>query len=331
MKKTVLFAEKVLFFVFLLFSVSLPLKAEVTCRIRPEVTYLFGYLYYQIGDMFTTPDGDIYIIPTLSKLQFPINTPLLGASIDVLFNDDTVLTPRLRANIPYVNGKMEDSDWATWYEYGYSWADSDSLDIFSTSDATPFVLLADCTLRFLAVSNQDMVLRMKTGIEYSFYYYEVKNTDQWYPSYEQYQAFMPSDYGLHYYYPGLSITYQVHKILGVVGLFSGWTGEEFEFRLGADGLLGAVLDTDDHVLRKKTAKGEITVYGIRGNFEFDWKLSGKWTFNSTLQGEFVTGSGDQTQNRYETTSEGGAGPIGTISEKWESAFLSLNIGFSYRF
>jgi hypothetical protein len=301
-------------------------------RISAGVSYLNGYMLYQIGNIVAIPGEGTYNIGfIISQLKFPMNCPVADVGLKWRLDENFLLDFHLQKNIPYINGKMEDSDWGYWYLSGYSWADYTTMDIFSKSDAALDLWKADALLNYIILDINPAIIVIKGGIEYSYYHYDVRDLDQWYPSYDVYRSYISSEYGLHDYVDGLVGTYQAHKIALISGglLKLGW--EKWNAAIGADLILGMVFDMDDHILRKKKMEGSLFMYGIRGNLGLSWEISDRWSMNLKFNAEYDHADGDQTQTRYEATSEGPVGLIVTIDEIWESAFLSSGISVSYLF
>lgn len=305
----------------------------VSMTLGADVKYLYGYLLYQIGNEFIDTDGVTYSIPdTISQLKFPINTPAVNVNLDFVFNNWIILQLNVLKNVPYLNGKMEDSDWGVWYLYGYPWADENTLDIFSQSDAVMDLWHADISFKYLFYYYPPLTFGVNLNLEYNYYHYNINNVDQWYPSYSRYYPYISSGYSIHYYFNELSIVYEVNKITAPIGfLITLDMAKNMKLTLEIDGIVGMIIDIDDHVLRKKRSIGTLTLYGCRFDLGMNWDLAAHWSLNAKISGEYDTASGMQSQNRYETTLEGPAGAMGQIGEKWESMYLSIGVGVKYLF
>jgi hypothetical protein len=226
---------------------------------------------------------------------------------------------------------MQDSDWGYWYLGGYSWASSSSLDVYSESDTTFDLWTVNLAMDFRIVKQSGFEFRIGFGAEYSRMFFEIRNLDQWYPSYNRYSSHLSSGYSSHYLIPGLVLTYTLNSPFFLVNSLFRFEWENFSLDLGMALFTGYFWDSDDHILRKKLSNGSGSVYGLRPTVHLSWQPVNSWALSMKLNGTYQSGNGEQAQNRYETTGEGPAGAIGQVSEKIESLYGFAELNFSLLF
>lgn len=301
-------------------------------RIGASLSYILGFTLYRIGRNVELPDGDKFDTGFyFSQLKFPISTVAAGLDIQIPFSPKVVFSANLKKNIPFVSGKMEDSDWGVWYLSGYSWAEESTLDIFSESDTLLDMWKASAMIDIFFLNKPFIKVSFRPGLEYTRQFFTISNLKQWYPSYERYSTYLGSSYSGAYYQDGIVLTYAVNAVdvlfAGTVGLNWGNT------RLGIEvaPVIGYLWNVDDHMLRKKIAEGYSITIGLKGAVEYGITFSERLTLSLRLDGEYQDGVGSQKQRRYEATIEGPVEDIATTDMETETLYGELSFKLQYRF
>jgi hypothetical protein len=337
-KKTTLFA------LFLFMAISINLVSEeqkdFSISIDSGSDMMFGYTLYSIGWKFTNPDGGKGDIGRkLSELRFPLDTYIAYANVDMMISQNWKVALGFWKNFACPQGpKMEDSDWGTWALDSYSWASDSTLDIFSRSDSkvvNAYSINADFLYRFTIVPGFDLSAGL--GFIYRYFYFEVSNLDQWFPSYDIYKPYLdaidPVYYSSHVYQDGKIGTYEVYYFIPFIELSTNITlFENFVIDITAGySPLVKVLDADDHMLRYKISKGDSTGMAVLCDADFRYKFTPLFFAGVNANIMLIDASGTQKQIRYRDTPEGSAGPMGSIEMKINSLQFEAGvyIGMSY--
>ncbi len=317
---------------FLFFVLSLSYSSTNTFSVSAGAEMMSGYTLYKIGGSVTLPDGSGSTIP-LSQLKFPLNTYLLRTEAELNFLDNFNVKLCIKKSLTSDAGKTEDSDWGYWYLSTNSWADSASpstLDIFSTSDTSINFFSIEGMLLYTVFSGSWYSAAFGGAFLFQYFYFDISNLDQWYPSYEQYKSYLTPDYANHILIPGKVGSYELRQYIPYFNMAGNIFSDLFKLYL----MLGfspiaICADRDDHILRSKEmnafSTGSAYIAGANLSLNFTSALS------ISINGEFmyVMTSGNQTQTRYENTSEGPAGLINTVGYNQES--LQFNAGLSAGF
>ena len=126
--------------------------AKVSRRSESYITIGIGKLggdtTYQIGGNYVTPLGSGQVHFPISELEFPLDVWMVSVEGSKEFAEKWKVSVGVKKNITSDAGKMKDSDWGAWYLEGYAWAEKDTLDIYSESDAELDALIMDINLRY---------------------------------------------------------------------------------------------------------------------------------------------------------------------------------------
>jgi hypothetical protein len=290
------------------FSVSLSAASE----------WMFGFTSYGIGWNTTDAAGNPYTIGfKVSELAFPLNTLMVGADLDLTLFRNFFLDVRFRKSVTAEAGKMKDSDWGVWYLEGNAWASSSTLDVFSLSTSRLNAYTIDGDFLYDVRINRMFSLFFGLGFLYQQFYSEVSDVDQWYPSYQIYQANLDPSYANHVTVAGLVGTYEVMYFIPKLVVSGRFNASDFflmDLTLAGTPILKAV-DTDYHVLRSKRSNGDCGGWALQAKLDISLRFTPN--FFAGLSGDlfYLDGSGTQSQYRYNDTSEGPAGSLGTIDMK----------------
>jgi len=314
---------------------------DLDIAISAGVERYSGYTLYQIGGKFTAPDGSEgnYQFP-LSELKFPLDVYMMYFGAEAAIFRRIVLRLGIETNTAggFIDfsknaGKMEDSDWGIWFIQGYPWARYDSLDIFSRSSAELDGVILDSAAGIELYRSGMISFTIGAGFLYQYFDYVVRDLDQWYPSYEEYSAYLPPEYAGNDLVPGRVITYEVkYRIpyaeasisLRPLKRLSLWSRIAFSPLVSSD-------DVDDHLLRSKLSKGSAQGSAVIFNIEAECRIRGNWSAGLYSRFIYMVTEGNQDQSFYEDTPEGPEGPIGTIENRLESHQLSTGIMIEYSF
>src|SRR4030042_2386056 len=198
---------------------------------------------------------------------------------------------------------MKDSDWGIWYmdDPVNTWADPDSLDIFSTSDTWLTMYAMDFCFDYTIIQKTFVFFKLGIGFLYQFFDYSVSDLDQWYPSYEKYAAYIPSGYSNHVYVSGEILTYRVEYYIPYIKISPVVRINEkllFDFSLSLSPCTSAK-DLDDHILRYKLSEGRalgmavISTLGI--TYQFNRYISAGLLFNMLI----IYTKANQEKTQYE--------------------------------
>jgi len=241
----------------------------------------------------------------------------LGTNIE--FKNKWEVSASVKKNVTDDSGKMKDSDWGAWWLEGYPWAQQNTLDIYSESDAELDVLMFDVNLRYKLYKGISIGL----GYTHQNFDYEISNLHQWYPSYNYYFG-MESP---HDRIDGKVLTYEVtYNIPYIEIAFMGKATDNLyvEVSLGYSPIVDAE-DEDHHLLRSKVYKtnydhGNAILLSLQGRYE----IATHWFFALQF---------DYTKIEAEGKSDGYTNGVWseTIDQETESEqiFYALNIGYAF--
>ncbi len=325
-------ATVLLFFIFTIYFLWGEDKIPMSFEAGIITEYLTGQTLYQIGDYIKNKDGKVFDVPfNMSQLKFTINDPLIHAGFKLSeFKPGWSIEAGIKKNIPLIKDTLYDSDWGAWYLDGYPWANYYTLDIYSTSGCTKDIWLGYIYTAVKFWSFKNLSLSFNSGLEYDYYFFEASDGNQYYPSYNQYKDYLPSSYSGTDIFDSVGIRYTINEIvLPILTYFKAdmWL---FHLKIGGGGLCGLYYDNDDHVLRSKKSIGTGMLIGARGEIGLEYEISKNLTLKADGRFDYLTGSGEQTQTRYQDTQEGPAGFIGTLGQKIETYFWNVGIGISYK-
>ncbi len=321
-----------------------PAAAEGRVRFETDLSIerVSGFTTYQIGGDFTSGDGvsGTYRFP-LSELEFPLNVFMTTVSAGLTIDEKFVVRAKYRHNNLFgahkfnsFAGSMKDSDWGYWYlvSGGEAWADPDTLDIYSESDA--YLTAAEARIGFLyrAVRKEAVTFGLGIGFLYQLFDYRVKNLDQWYPSYEDYAGRIDPDFSGHDRYGGSVIEYRVEYFIPAIetelGLAFG--NLSLVFSLGFSPCACA-RDLDDHLLRYKTAEGESIGFAVLSSLDLKYAVHKNVAIGFTAGLVTVYARGEQVQNQYEDYNGVPEGEIGTVQNLIFTRQISAGMKLSLMF
>jgi len=283
---------------------------------------LGGDTTYQIGGTVVTPLGSGQLHFPISELEFPLDVWMASLEGSKEFAEKWKVSVGVKKNITSDAGKMKDSDWGAYFLDGYAWAEKDTLDIYSESDAELDALIMDINLRYRFYEKPSWAFFAGLGYIRQNFDYEISNLNQWYPSSTYY-------FGVdspHDFVSGKVLTYEIkysipYIEIGLQGAFK----KKFsvETSLGYSPIVDAE-DEDVHILRDRVSKadceGDAILFSLRARFDF----SKNWL----VMGEF-----DYTKIEVEGTSktyDGGAYSH-TIDQEItsEQIFAGLSVGYAF--
>ncbi len=294
--------------------------------------YLYGQTLYQIGDYWNYKNGAVDIPFQLSQLKFTMSDPILYFTFEFYnFIPDWDIKISLQKNIPLITGKMFDSDWGYWYLNGNTWADKHTLDIYSQSDSRDDIWLAYIHPIIHCWTWGPIVFQFLFGLEVQYFYFETENLFQTYPSYGQYSNFLSPIYAQNIKTNIVAIRRSfVEFIFPILNNFTINAGP-FQFRFGGGTLPGFFSDVDDHILRSKRSTSFGILFGGRGFANIVYEIIPNLTITADCTFDYITGSGDQEQIRYQPTSEGEAGSLGHVGEIIETIKVVGGLIIAYKF
>jgi hypothetical protein len=143
---------------------------------------LNGYTKYQIGGTVDSPSGSTQVHFPISELDFPLDVYMVSAGVSRESQGKWKFGLDVKKNITGDAGKVKDSDWGAYYLEGYEWAEQNTLDIYSESDADLEALIIDIHLQYIFYRKSVLSLSGGLGYMYQNFNFELSNLDQWYPS-----------------------------------------------------------------------------------------------------------------------------------------------------
>jgi outer membrane protease len=269
-----------------------------------------GHTTYQIGGDVKYANGDREELHfPLSELKFPLDVYMASLSASAEFKEKWRLAINVKKNITDDAGTMEDSDWGIWHmgeelphKRGYvcnpEYCSSDSLDIYSESDAELDALIIDQDFRYTFLNKAFRKTRLSffagAGLIYENFNYEVSNVDQWYPSYEDY-------FGVeldHQKVSGKVLTYDIKYYIPYIK-----AGTSFAFleRFDVEGSFAIspyliIKDKDNHILRQKESEGELEGSAIMLSVEGRYIFLRHWFLKLALNYMGLYAKGEQEQS-----------------------------------
>ena len=300
--------------------------ARVSSRSESYITVGIGKLdgdtTYQIGGTVVTPLGSGQVHFPISELEFPLDVWMVSVEGSKEFAEKWKVSVGVKKNITSDAGKMKDSDWGYYFLEGNAWAEKDTLDIYSESDAKLDALIMDINLRYRFYEKPSWAFFAGLGYIRQNFDYAVRDLNQWYPSSTYYfGADEPHDfaYGEVLTY---EITYSIPYIeIGLQGTFK--KNFSVETSLGYSSIVDAE-DEDVHILRDRVSEadceGDAILFSLRARFDFskNWLVMAEFDYTKIEV--------DGTSKTY----EGGAYSH-TIDQEItsEQIFAGLSIGYAF--
>ena len=287
-----------------------------------------------------TVQPGLYRFP-VSELNFPTNVFMTTVNLGLTVDDTFVIRAHCRQNNLFgvlnfntLAGKMCDSDWGYWYlaSGGAPWADPDSLDIYSESDA--YLTAAEARGEFLyrVIRKDGVSFGLGIGFLYQLFDYEIKNLDQWYPSYDDYEGNIDPAYAGHDRYSGEVIDYRVEYFIPTIDteMVAVLGGFNIRISLGFSPCACA-RDLDDHLLRYKTAEGESVGFAVLSSLDVTYSVHENVSIGITGGIVAIYTKGQQVQEQYRDYGGVPEGKIGTIDNAIYSRQMSLGLKLALSF
>ncbi len=279
---------------------------------------LSGHTTYQIGGRISTPLGSGRVHFPISELEFPLNVYMVSLGTNIEFKNKWEVSASVKKNVTDDSGKMKDSDWGAWWLEGYPWAEQNTLDIYSESDAELDVLMFDVNLRYKLYKGISIGL----GYTHQNFDYEISNLHQWYPSYNYYFG-MASP---HDRIDGKVLTYEVtYNIPYIEIAFMGKATDNLyvEVSLGYSPIVDAE-DEDHHLLQSNVYKSDCDGDAILLSLEGRYDLPKNWFL--TLGVDYTR---IDTDGRSKAFFSGIYDHTIDIVIESEQVFYGLNIGYAF--
>ncbi|MBI5665601.1 MAG: omptin family outer membrane protease [Nitrospirae bacterium] len=296
-----------------------------------------GHTTYQIGGDVETASGNDRIHFSLSELKFPLDVYMASLSASAEFVERWKLAINVKKNITRDAGKMKDSDWGIWHlgepllhdqnsTCSPNKCSTDSLDIYSESDAELDALIIDFDFRYRFVDTAFSKTRLSffagIGQMYENFSFEVSDLDQWYPSYQDYFGIDPA----HQKVSGKVLTYDIYYFIPYIRAGSAFTVMD---KLGIEGSLAfspylKIFDEDDHILRDKVSEGELEGTAVMFSLEGRYNFSRHWSAKLGLDYMTLQAEGEQKQHT-------GGVHTATIDEEITSEQLTILLKADYSF
>ncbi len=276
---------------------------------------------YQIGNPVHWFDGtvDTGYFP-FSELKFPADTIVASISTNVVFRDNWLVSASLKKNITEPHDDMIDKDWITD-------SNPNQLDIYSNSTMSDFEMVEiDINGRYRFLQGNNWSLNGGLGFLFQHWNYEAALINQYSPSGMDGYDFTGDgsrgiSYKLEYQIPYMQVGGQVqfNDIFSMQGSFSysPWVTAE---------------NTDHHLLRGKTNKGELEGDAFMLNLEGRAQLSRHWFMTASFDYQYM-----KTDGRMDATFEDyylyiyGVIPNHSVYEEIESNIynFALNVGYLF--
>ena len=290
---------------------------------------MFGFTNYAIG--WNAYDLAGYSSPIgfkLSELVFPLDCYFVKGTIDLRFLKKLAAGLVFAKSVYSPSGIMEDSDWGVWYLDDNSWASPETLDVFSASESNlRNAYTIDTDVRYILSITPGLGVSFGLGFIFQYYYFELSDLDQWYPSYETYSAYLDPSYSEHVTVSGLVGTYEVMYIIPLVKAV---IHMDITKKFAVNFIAGyspftRIFDADDHILRSKLSHGDCTGMTLKGSFDGQYDLTRLFSIGWNAEIMAVSAKGKQDQILYNDTPEGSAGPVGSIDMKITGLQFSAGI------
>jgi len=254
---------------------------------------LSGDTTYQIGGALSTPSGSSQLHFPISELEFPLDIWMISVEGSKEFAKKWKVSVGAKKSYTSDAGKMKDSDWGAWYLDGYAWAEKETLDIYSESDAKLDALIMDINLRYRFYEKSNWSLIAGLGYIRQNFDYAVSNLDQWYPSYYYYYGV---DAG-HSYVSGKVLTYKITYSIPYIEI---GIQRSFKDKFSVDASLGysSIVDAEDedvHILRSRVSEadcdGDAIMFFLKGRYDFskNWFVMAEFDYTKIeVDGKSIT-------------------------------------------
>jgi hypothetical protein len=255
---------------------------------------LRGHTTYRIGGTVDTASGSYDYHFPISELEFPLDVYMFSVTGAVQFAEKWRVSAGVKSNITEDAGEMKDSDWGYYFLRGDAWAEKDTLDIYSKSDAELNAFIWDINLgyNFYEKSNWSFIAGL--GYIRQKFDYEIRDLDQWYPS-DSYYFGVDSP---HDYVSGKVLEYEVTYSIPYVEIGAQLNVKDkfsVEASLGYSPII-SVDDEDQHLLRSKVNKGDCDGAAILVSLEGRYDFLNNWFL--TLQFDYTKIDADGESKAY---------------------------------
>jgi hypothetical protein len=314
-------------------SVQTPLMAEVHAEIDTSLIYMGGFTKYQIGGDYTINDSSGSLRFPVSELEFPLDSLYASVRGSVEFEKFIRIDGKFEKNLGRNTGKLKDSDWGyLYYDYHSELPQTspDSLDVYSESNCDLNATIWDINIGYRIVDESKFTMLIAAGFMQQHFDFTVSNLDQWYPSYTSYfgdtnEGIQYGVYPYHQYISGRILEYEITYNIPYIKA-------NFGFRPISKMLISSDLaispfvsakDSDNHLLRDKTAKGDCTGIFFKTNIDVKYQFNRFFYSGSQLDYIYIGAKGDQKQS--------GSGYSAKIEEEVSSSQLSISLYAGFHF
>jgi hypothetical protein len=285
-------------------------------HIEATVTRLSGDTHFDMTARSENPAEPGEIVDIRSRLEFPLDTTLLG--IEAGWRPDEAepspwsFAASLRTSVSDPTGRMKDEDWVGPKKLAHTESDG---------DLTMILAAADVAYLFRESERTDFALLLRL---------DYQRIEQHLVGFEGWQGSLFSDQ--HYPVHGSApvVNYKVNYFSTQAGATAGYLAGS-HLRVSASALVGPAYasDTDDHLLRGRLSEGSgwgvgasssLGVELTPGFFPIDW-------LRANLEGElrFYHVEGQLDERWYR---EGEDMPVGTVIPDLPHEIESLQLGVS---
>lgn len=258
--------------------------------IQAGAGFWMGNATYSIGGEAWTPEtGSIELPDKISELKFPLDVVYGSVAGNLILKNRVEIFGTFMANLTEPSSKMEDSDWGVFEE-----SDSDTLDIYSESDAELSAMGIDVGARYwfrplISTNRFGWSIGVGPALLYQHLDWTISNVDQSYPSHPEWghdtEAGLVGTYNSDIVMPYVNACFQIRykKLSG-----------RAEAGLGP----ALVQDEDDHILREKRASADMAGIGTKGTLELQYNLTQHLFALARVSLLFIGATGTSTQEGY---------------------------------
>jgi hypothetical protein len=311
----------------ILLADAIPLRAEVSGEIDASLILLSGFTKYQIGGDCTVNNNSGSFRFPISELEFPLDAEYASVKGSVDIENFIRIEGSFNKNLSKDVGKMKDSDWGYLY-YGYRselpQTSSDSLDIYSESDAKLDATIWDINIGYRIVDKPKFTMLIALGFMQQYFDFTISNLDQWYPSYYSYfgNTNAGQKYGVypyHRYQSGRVLEYDVTYNIPYLKFNFGFKPIKklvISSDLGISPFVSAK-DYDNHILTDKISRGDCTGMFLKTNIDIKYFFTKYFYAGNRLDYLYMDTDGEQKQT--------GPGYSVKIEQEISSTQLGLSI------
>jgi outer membrane protease len=282
--------------------------------------YWMGDATYSIGGKAWTPEeGTMELPDKISELKFPLDVTYGAIAGNLLWNGRMEICGSFMCNLSDPSSKMEDYDWGV-----FEGSDSDTLDVYSESDAELSAYAVDVGARFWFRSTTSTnrfawAVGLGPSIMYQNLDWTISNAEQRYPSHPEMgtetEEGRVGTYNAEIFMPYINVG-GLLKYKRVTGRLELGVGPAF------------VRDEDDHLLRQKRSSGELLGIGAKAAAELRYDMTKHIFALARVSALQLEASGTQTQEGY-----GGdmSGHEGEIDEDFSLTSVNGGLAIGYGF